>query len=116
MRPSWWPVTAALKALISSSGRSPRPASAAPTADRTSLIIALLSWHIFENPAEVAEAHGGVHALGHPGRLQARGLASSGARVVDLGGGQRGAESAPPGSLYRSDVVDAAVVAEVVRQ
>src|SRR5258707_387024 len=42
MRPSWWPVAAALKALISLSRRSWSPASASPTANRTSLIIALL--------------------------------------------------------------------------
>src|SRR6266700_3555068 len=44
MRASWWPVTAALKALISLSRRSARPASASPTVIRTSLIIVLLPW------------------------------------------------------------------------
>ena len=72
--------------------------------------------HVLEDPAQVAEAHGGVHALGHLGRLQARGPAAAVSRVVHLGGGQRGAQAAPPGLLDRPEVVDAAVAAEVVRQ
>jgi len=72
--------------------------------------------HVLEDLAEVAEAHGGVHALGHLGRLQARGPAAAVARVVRLGGGERGAQPAPPGLLDRPDVVDAAVAAEVIRQ
>jgi len=47
--------------------------------------------HVLEDAAEVAEADGGVYALGHLGRLQARGPAAADARAVDLGGGQRGA-------------------------
>ena len=53
--------------------------------------------HVLEDAAEVAEADGGVHALGHLGRLQARGPAAAVARVVRLGGGQRGAQPALAG-------------------
>ena len=72
--------------------------------------------HVLEDAAEVAETDGGVDALGHLRRLYARGPAAAVARVVRLGGGQRGAQPAPPGLLDRPDVVDAAVAAIVVRQ
>jgi hypothetical protein len=80
---------------VRSSSRSFRGDSRRPLAPR----------HVFEDPAEVAEAHGGIYPLGHLGRLQACGPAPAGARVVDLRGGQRGAQSAPPGPLDRSYVV-----------
>src|SRR5207245_4404467 len=51
-------------------------------------------------------------ALGHLRRLQARRLTSARERVVQVEGGQCGAQSAPPGTLQRCDVVDPAIAAE----
>jgi hypothetical protein len=36
-----------------------------------------LLWHVFDDPAEIAEAHDGVDTLGHLRGLQTRGLTSA---------------------------------------
>jgi hypothetical protein len=66
-----------------------------------------------QDPAEVAEADGGVDPLGHLRRLQARRLASAVDRVVEVGHGERGGQPAAPGVLECADVVDPAVSAEI---
>ena len=64
------------------------------------------SGNVLQDPAEIAEAHGGIHALGHLRRLQARRLTSAGERVMKVDSGQRRAQSAPPGALQRYDVIE----------
>jgi len=68
---------------------------------------------VLEDPAEVAEADGGVDALGHRRRLKAGGLTSAGERIVQVPGGQGGAEPAPPRVLQRAEGVDPAIAGEV---
>src|SRR5262245_33514459 len=75
-----------------------------------------LSGHVLQNLAKIAEAETAVQALRHRGRLQARGPATASPGRVELGQRDRGPEPAPAGPLQRSDVVDPAVGAEVVRQ
>src|SRR6478752_10674909 len=65
--------------------------------------------HVLHEPPEVPEPDGAVHPLGDRRGLQARGLATAGARVVELQQRDRAPEPAPAGVLDRPHVVDAAV-------
>ena len=68
---------------------------------------------VLEDPAEVAEADGRVHALGHRRGLQARGRAAALRRVVDETCRERGAEPPAARGLERADVEQAAVAGVV---
>src|SRR3954463_14489254 len=68
---------------------------------------------VLEDPAEVAEPDRRVDALGHRGRLDARRPAAAVTRVVELEGGERGAQPAAARALDRCDVVDPAVAVAI---
>src|SRR5262245_56719208 len=68
-----------------------------------------VSRYVLEDESEVAEADRGVDTFGHLGRLHARRPTSACSGVVQLEGGQRGAEAASPSVLEGCDVVDPAV-------
>src|SRR3954451_18645766 len=69
--------------------------------------------HVFEDPAEIAEADRRVDAFGHRGGLQARGRAAPFGGIVDVACRERGAAPLPSVRLERGHVVDAAVTVVV---